>query len=168
MSGSARRRGQARGRGGGDADGEGTEDSSRRGRGGRGRNRGGRGARGAVTPFDGPASRGTGSVPGSQGPGSNAPSSVTGPPQGGFGSQGDPAGSRRSSVSRTPSQPPQQAQAAPPAGDPARENPVDTSAFRDMKNIDFPASFYNLDVSQSLLLHSDPFSTSSDFPTVQA
>lgn len=128
MSGAARRRGQARGQ-----RGDGSENSFR--------GRGNRGSRGGIPPFDGPASRGTGTASGPQsGRGSNAPSSVAP-------SQGEPLGSRHSSVSQPPSQQPQQSQ---PSGataglDPARDRPE--SKFDDMKNIDFPASFYNMDVS---------------------
>lgn len=139
MSGAARRRGQARGQ-----RGDGSDDFPRRGRGGRG----GRG--GGIPPFDGPASRGTGSVSGPQGGrGSNAPSSVTP-------SQGEAAGSRRSSVSQPPPQPQQPASASgATAGlDPARDRP--DSKFDDMRNIDFPASFYNMDVSSLFFPLPDP------------
>lgn len=121
---SAKRRGQARGNA--------PQGSADRGRGSRGPNP----ARGRVAPFDGPASRGSGSGAGSQ-------SQVSGPP----------AASRRTSDvgSQAASQSAAQstAQAAPMARDPAREGPA-PRATDGIKNVDMPASFYNIDGQVSL------------------
>lgn len=132
---SAKRRGQARGNA--------PEGSGNQGRGSRGPNP----ARGRVAPFDGPASRGSGS-----GAGSQSQSQVSGPP----------ATSRRSSnagsqaPSQSASQPASQpvAQTAPMARDPAREGPA-PRATDGIRNVDMPASFYNIDGQVS----SHPFLT---------
>lgn len=135
---SAKRRGQARGNAPGG--------SANRGRGGRGPNP----ARGRVAPFDGPASRGSGSAAGSQSQAS-APAAAA-------------ASSRRSSSagSQSGSQPPSQAaaQAAPMARDPAREGPAPRTTDG-IKNVDMPASFYNIDgqVSSALLADLVPSQT---------
>lgn len=118
---SAKRRGQARGNA--------PEGSGNRGRGGRSPNP----ARGRVAPFDGPASRGSAS-----GAGSQSQSQFSGPPaSSGRGSQ---AGSQ------APSQPASQpaAQVALIGRDPAREGPA-PRATDGIKNVDMPASFYNID-----------------------
>lgn len=130
---SAKRRGQARGNA---PDGAGRP------------SRGPNPARGRVTPFDGPASRGSGSGAGSQ-------SQASGPP----------GASRRPSDagSRAPSQPasqPASAQTPLIGRDPAREGPA-ARATDNIKNVDMPASFYNIDgmvsrpytPSQSLSIH---------------
>ena len=102
--------------------------------------------------FDGPASRGSASGTGQSGSrrGSNPPS-VGSAPDGGFAPPGGQAGSRRSSVSGTAA--PQPAQAAPqavPGGDPARDRP--DRATDALKNVDLPASFFNIDNLVSLPL----------------
>ena len=128
---SAKRRGQARG--------QVPEAGGGAGRRGRGSNP----ARGRVAPFDGPASRGSGSAAGTQ-------SQVA----------GSATGSRRDSDagSQAPAQPASvagsqsAAQVAPIARDPAREGPP-PRATDSIKNIDMPASFYNIDG----LVSSQPF-----------
>jgi hypothetical protein len=103
--------------------------------------------------FDGPASRGSASGPANsgRGAGSTAPSAGSGP-----GSPGAPAGVAESqaptSTSRRSSQSggPVPTQVAAHQGDPARDRPA---RFTDqMRNLDLPASFYNIDklVSQHL------------------
>lgn len=96
--------------------------------------------------FDGPASRGTASGAGSQGRrASNAPSVGSGrgspnPLQGGFAPQSSQAPSQASAQSQVSTQP-----QTPPMlqGDPARENPP---RYTDsLRNIDLPASFYEID-----------------------
>ncbi len=85
--------------------------------------------------YDGPASRGSASNVGS---GHGGSPSV---PQGAFAPQAPSAGSRRSSQSGVA--PPQPSQPAAPRGDPARESqPRYTDQLR---NVDLPASFYNID-----------------------
>ncbi len=85
--------------------------------------------------YDGPASRGSASNVGSGHGGSPTA------PQGGFAPQAPSAGSRRSSQSG--GAPPQPSQPAAPRGDPARESqPRYTDQLR---NVDLPASFYNID-----------------------
>lgn len=129
---SAKRRGQARGNAPGDS--------------GNRPSRGPNPARGRVAPFDGPASRGSGSGAGSQ-------SQASGPP----------AGSRRPSDagSRAPSQPatqpPSQSVAQTPliGRDPAREGPA-PRATDGIKNVDMPASFYNIDDMVSQFSNSPP------------
>ena len=114
--------------------------------------------------FDGPASRGSGSQSGPAAPGrGSAPSA---PPTGGPGSPGlQPPASEApapSTSSRRSSQsggaPPPQAQLAAPRGDPARER---ADRYTDgLKNVDLPASFFNIDqlVSQlSSISNSAPF-----------
>lgn len=132
MSQAARRRGRGRATAGNE---DTSETSSRRG----GPRQAGTGA------FDGPASRGSASGTGaSQGrrP-SNPPSVTSGPPAGGFAPQAAQPGSRRSSVSGGQSQP---SQAMPVVrGDPARD-PQNQPRFTDnLKNVDLPASFFNID-----------------------
>ncbi|EXJ80239.1 hypothetical protein A1O1_08381 [Capronia coronata CBS 617.96] len=149
MSGAARRRGAGRA-----TRGQASETSSSR-----------RGDRLQVPAggFDGPASRGSASAsgPGSQGrQASTAPSVGSGrgspnPPQGGFAQQGSQPASRRSSQSGGP--PPQTQPASPTAqhapvtrGDPARDHqPRYTDQLR---NLDLPASFYNIDQLVSAFL----------------
>ncbi|KIW10210.1 hypothetical protein PV08_11171 [Exophiala spinifera] len=131
MSGAARKRGAGRATRGGPS----SETSSRRG------DRSGQG--GFAGGFDGPASRGSASNVGSgHGTSPNAP-------QGGFAPQNPPAASRGSSQSGggpAPSQP------AAPLGDPARDTP---SRYTDqLRNIDFPPSFYNID---QLVSENSPF-----------
>ena len=140
MSGAARRRGRGRATAGD----ENTSQSSSR-----------RGDRLQPGAFDGPASRGSASGTGASGPrrGSNPPSvgSGTQPPEGGFAPQGGQAGSRRSSVSGAASQPASQVAAQViPRGDPARDRP--DRATDALKNVDLPASFFNIDNLVSLLL----------------
>jgi hypothetical protein len=135
------------------------------------RRRGGRGhtddtsdpssRRGAGPPggFDGPASRGSASGPGSTGRGrgqSNAPSTAgsapssepTSPPvaQAGFANVAAPqAGSQPGSRAGAPP-----ASQAPTRGDPARESqPLYTDS---MRNIDLPPSFYNVNREVSLTM----------------
>ena len=131
MSGSARRRGRGRARG---QPGE-TSDASER-------------LNIPAGGFDGPASRGSGSGTSGRAPSAGSPGRGAAP-SGGFASQGSGAGSRRSSNS-APSQPPSQgpSQGMPrfdPALDPSRV-PKATDA---LKNVDLPASFFNLDRSVS-------------------
>ena len=99
--------------------------------------------------FDGPASRGSASQSGpatGRGAGSTAPSAASGAgspgvPAGGSEAPPPTASSRRSSQSGGP--PPSQAQLAAPQGDPARDRPA---RYTDsMRNLDLPASFYNID-----------------------
>jgi hypothetical protein len=148
MSGAARNRGRARGHGQ-----DGSEPSTRR----RGASRG----RGIIPNLDGPASRGTGSAAGSQlGRASNAPSSPH-ISQGGFAPQGSQAPSQATSISQTPSAGPQVA-VRTTGLDPARESRP--AVFTDsLKNIDLPASFYNIDgmVSENCFLLSPPYHISS-------
>jgi len=134
MSGPARRRGA--GRAGGSAEGS-SETSSRR------------GDRLAPSGFDGPASRGSASGTGSQGrrP-SNAPSvgSGRGSPNT---SQGGAAAPQAPSQTSVPSQLPSQAQTgAALQGDPARD--VQPRYTDSLRNIDLPASFYEIDKLVSL------------------
>ena len=135
MSQAARRRGRGRAAAGNDDQ---SETSARRG-----------GPR--QTPagaFDGPASRGSASGTGtSQGRRTSNPPSVTSgpaqPPAGGFAPQGGQAGSRRSSVSGGQSMPGQPIPVV--RGDPARD-PQNAPRYTDkLKNIDLPASFFNID-----------------------
>jgi hypothetical protein len=135
MSGAARRRGRGRATA-GDEDQNLSETSSRRG-----------GPRQAPAgAFDGPASRGSASGTGaSQGRRqSNPPSVTSGPAAGGFAPQ---AGSRTPSVSGS------QTQAPVPVvrGDPARDLQNQPRFTDQLKNVDLPASFYNIDqlVSQA-------------------
>lgn len=94
-------------------------------------------ARGRVAPFDGPASRGSGSAAGTQ-------SQMSGPA----------STSRRSSNagsvagSQAPAAPTQSQAPTPAARDPAREGPA-LRATDVIKNVDMPASFYNIDAQVS-------------------
>ncbi|ETI23114.1 hypothetical protein G647_04911 [Cladophialophora carrionii CBS 160.54] len=109
-----------------------------------------RGDRQQAGGFDGPASRGSGSQSGpgtaGRGAGSTAPSAESatgspGAPAGGFEAQAPTSSSHRSSQSGGPEQ--TQPQAAAPLGDPARDRPP---RFTDqMRNVDLPPSFYNID-----------------------
>lgn len=132
---SARRRGRARGN-------AGDENQQRR---------GSNPARGRVAPFDGPASRGSGSAAGSQ-------SRASGPPS--------QAGTHPPSHAGT-----QVAQetARVPARDPAREGPA-PRATDALKNIDMPASFYNIDglVSSISVVNSFPSMPTKKLATVFA
>lgn len=131
---SAKRRGQARGQDtpGGNASGR---------RGGRDRGNTPRGRAAPVTPFDGPASRGSGSGAGTQ-------SQISGPAGGSR--RGSTARSQTGAPSTTASQPAAQA-SGPPPRDPAREGPAPRRTDV-IKNVDMPASFYNIDglVSQPI------------------
>lgn len=118
---SSKRRGQARG--------DAPQGFGNRGAGGRVANP----ARGRVAPFDGPASRDSGS-----GAGSQSQSQVSGPPA--VSRSASAAGSQAPSHSA----PQSIAQAAPIARDPAREGPA-PRATDGIKNVDMPASFYNID-----------------------
>lgn len=129
MSGAARRRGRGRARGQADA-----SDSSER----------------MSVPaggFDGPASRGSGSGT-SGGRVASTGSGRGGSPQpaGGFAPQGGEARSRQSSNSGAQSQ-------GPPLHDPALDPSRIPKATDSLKNVDLPASFFNLDrqVSQTTL-----------------
>ena len=108
-------------------------------------------ARGRVAPFDGPASRGSGSAAGTQSQvsatgsgsrrGSNAGTQV-------LSQAGSAAGSVAGSQSAAP--------IAPIARDPAREGPA-PRATDAIKNVDVPASFYAIDgVSHDSIYHSLP------------
>jgi len=136
MSGAAKGRGGQRGRGLGQTS-ESSDTSSRRGD--------------RLAPpgaFDGPASRGTASGTGGSQRGSTRGS--PNPPQGGFAPQAPSAPSRASSVSAPQSQ---VAVAPRPVvtGDPARERPDRvTDAVR---NVDLPASGYNIDNMVSAIFH---------------
>ena len=150
MSGAARRRGRGRANAGDDN----TSQSSSR-----------RGDRLQPGAFDGPASRGSASGTGTSGARrpSNPPSVGSGrgtpqPPEGGFAPQAGQPGSRRSSVSGAASQPASQAAAQPiQRGDPARDRPDRTTDA--LKNVDLPASFFNIDNLVSLLLFHVYFGT---------
>ncbi len=138
MSGAARRRGRGRATAG---DEDNSQSSSRR------------GDRLQPGAFDGPASRGSASGTGTSGARrpSNPPSVGSGTPEGGVAPQAGQAGSRRSSVLGAASQPaPQAAAQVTPRGDPARERP--DRATDALKNVDLPASFFNIDNLVSLLL----------------
>lgn len=125
MSGAARRRGRGRARGQRDA----TDDTSER---------------LAIPPggFDGPASRGSGSATSGRAPSVGSPARGAAS-AGAFAAPSGGAGGRRSSNS-APSQPPSQGPPQPlrdPALDPSRA-PKATDALR---NVDLPASFFNID-----------------------
>ena len=94
--------------------------------------------------FDGPASRGSASGTGTSGRRDSNPPSMTsgqGTPQGGFAPQGSQPGSRRSSISGGQTQPAAAPRRLDPALDPERV-PRTTDA---LKNVDLPASFYEVD-----------------------
>lgn len=95
--------------------------------------------------FDGPASRGSASGTGQSGPrrGSNPPSVGSGTPQPAETGAVPQSGSRRSSVSGPPPPQPPPAQSQAPRGDPARDRP--SRATDALKNVDLPASFFNVD-----------------------
>lgn len=100
--------------------------------------------------FDGPASRGSGSGTSGRAPSAGSPGRGAAPP-GGFAPQGSAAGtagSRQSSNSARPSSqgPPQSMPRVDPALDPSRV-PKATDA---LKNVDLPASFFNLDRSYNV------------------
>lgn len=120
---SAKRRGQARGQ---------APDV-----GGSAPRRGPNPARGRVAPFDGPASRGSGSAAGTQ---SQVTGSAAGSRRGS--NAGTQAPSQAGSVAGSQSQ--AAAQVAPIARDPAREGPVPRTTDP-LRNVDMPASFYNID-----------------------
>ncbi|KAK5953946.1 Protein argonaute [Knufia fluminis] len=92
-------------------------------------------ARGRVAPFDGPASRGTGSAAGTQ-------SQVTG--SAGGSRRGSNAGTQVPSQTGSATGGQSAAQVVPIARDPAREGPA-PRATDAIKNVDMPASFYNID-----------------------
>lgn len=135
---SARRRGQARGNAGGNA----PDGSNQQGR------RGPNPNRGRVAPFDGPASRGSGSGGGAQsltsGPQSSRPPSQP----------GSNAGQSQTSAQPQPAAQPAQQVAAPVARDPALEISI-VRATDSIRNVDMPASFYNIDnlVSHTSLIN---------------
>ncbi|KAK5089548.1 Protein argonaute [Exophiala xenobiotica] len=120
---SAKRRGQARG-----------QDPEV---GGSAARRGPNPARGRVAPFDGPASRGSGSAAGTQ---SQVAGSATGSRRGS--NAGTQAPSQPDSAAGSQSQ--SAAQVASIARDPAREGPA-ARATDSARNVDLPASFYNID-----------------------
>lgn len=130
MSGAARRRGQARGRAQEASDASSHRQGASRGRG--------------VPQLDGPASQGPGSAQGSQmSRASNAPGAPAAS-QGGFTPQGSQAHSRSTSVSQTPAA---GAQVVPPKArqDPALDKDKKPELFTDnLRNVDLPASFYNI------------------------
>jgi hypothetical protein len=131
MSGAARRRGRGRATAGRDDE---TQASSRRGV--------------PAGGFDGPASRGSASGTSQSGPrrGSNPRSVGSGTPQASeTGTQQPPQSpSRRSGVSGGPPAPQPAIQ-----GDPARDRP--SRATDALKNVDLPASFFNVDNLVSFL-----------------
>ncbi|ETN40163.1 uncharacterized protein HMPREF1541_04439 [Cyphellophora europaea CBS 101466] len=134
MSGAARRRGRGRARGQRDETSEGSERLSI-----------------PAGGFDGPASRGSGSATSGRAQSGGSPARGGGPaPAGGFvGQQG--AGSRRSSTSGAPSQPPSQGVSqGMPRHDPALDPAHIPKATDALKNVDLPASFFNLDRSYAV------------------
>ena len=97
--------------------------------------------------FDGPASRGSGSGTATSGRAASVTSGHASPqrPSTGVAAQAGGAGSRRSSTSGAPSQPP--SQAAPqsmPRHDPALDPSRVPRLTDPLKNVDLPASFFNL------------------------
>ena len=140
---SAKRRGQARGQ---------APDV-----GGSAPRRGPNPARGRVAPFDGPASRGSGSAAGTQ---SQVTGSAAGSRRGS--NAGTQAPSQAGSVAGSQSQ--AAAQVAPIARDPAREGPVPRTTDS-LRNVDMPASFYNID---NLVSQGSFFISPYTIPTRQA
>lgn len=132
---SARRRGQARGNA--------PDTSNPQAR------RGPNPARGRVAPFDGPASRGSGSGGGAQSRTPAPPAPPAQPSSNPPSRPGSDAGQSQSSA-QAASQPTQQV-APPIARDPALDRPV-ARATDSIKNIDMPASFYNIDGLVSYIL----------------
>lgn len=131
MSGAARRRGRGRARGQGDQASEGSERLNI-----------------PAGGFDGPASRGSGSGTSGRAPSAGSPGRGAAPP-GGFAPQGSGAGSRQSSNSAPTRAPSQGASSGGPRFDPALDESRRAKATDALRNVDLPASFFNIDRSVS-------------------